>query len=198
MAKNDIRVWRAPKELLVQHFPVAASETFVAGEPVRLNTGGELVECTTAWATGNDFLGIALASGDTVGATDANGAFTQKKGAFTPGDGFPNSGDLVPVVIATPDTWFITSNWTATTGASTASVAATAPAKTNVGDGGGFNLDSGNWVLGMGVAQNARVLQVLDSNYEDIAYSGGTGRHVVFVFTSGQNMAEAVNTDADA
>lgn len=198
MAKDDIRLWRAPKELVIEHFPVKASETFVRGEPVRLNTGGELVECTTAWATGNDFLGIALGSGDTVGATDANGAFVVKKGAFTPGDGFPNSGDLVPVLVAGPDVWFITSNWTATTGASTATTSGSEPAKTNVGDGGGFNLDSGNWVLGMGVAQNARVLQVLDSNYEDIAFSGGTGRHVVFVFTSGQNMAEAVNTDADA
>lgn len=198
MAKNDIRLWRSAKEVVVEHYPVAASSTFVAGEPVRLNTGGELVEATTAWATGNDFLGIALSSGDTVGATDGNGTFRQLKGAFTPGTGLPVSGDLVPVLIPTPETFFITSNWTATTGASTAATAATAPAKTNVGDGGGFNLDSGNWVLGMGVAQNARVLQVLDSNYEDIAYSGGTGRHVVFVFTSSQTMAEAVNTDADA
>jgi hypothetical protein len=193
MAKNDIRLWRSGKELVVEHFPVAASAEFVAGEPVRLNTGGELVEAATAWATGNDFLGIALASGDTVGDTDANGAFTWKKGAFTPGDGLPNSGDLVPVLIPTPETFFITSNWTATTGAASGS-----PAKTNVGDGGGFNLDSGNWVLGMGVAQNARVIQVLDANYEDIAFSGGTGVYVVFVFTSAQTMAEAVNTDADA
>lgn len=193
MAKNDIRVWRSPKEPLVAHFPVAASSTFCAGEPVRLNTGGELVEATTDWATGNDFLGIAMTSGDTVGATDANGSVRQLTGAFTPGTGFPVSGDMVPVIVATPDTWFVTSNFDATTGAF-----GDTPAKTNVGDGGGLALVSGSWGIAMGGAQNARVLQVLDSSYNDIAYSGGTGKHVVFVFTSGQNMAEAVNTDADA
>ena len=193
MAKNDFRVWRSPKEPTIAHFPVAAASTFVAGEPVRLNTGGELVECSTDPATGNDILGVAMTSGDTVGATDPNGASRQLLGSFTPGTGFPVSGDMVPVIVAGPDTWFLTSNFDSTTAGF-----GDTPAKTDVGDGAGLQLVTGTWGIAMGGAQNVRVLQVLDANYNDIAYSGGTGKHAVFVFTSGQTLAEAVNTDADA
>ena len=198
MAKNDIRVWRAPKELNIGWYPVAASSTFVAGEPVRLNTGGELVEATTDWATGNDFLGIAMASGDTVGATDTAGTFRTmvggtNGGAFTPGTGFPVSADLIPVVLPSPDVFFVTSNYDATTGAF-----GDAPVKTVVGDAGGLALVSGSWGFAQGGAKNARVMHVLDANMADIAFSGGTGVSVVFVFGSGQTMADAVITDADA
>ncbi len=193
MAKNDIRVWRAKKELTIEHFPVAASASFVAGEPVRLNTGGELVEATTDPATGNDFLGFSATSGDTVGSTDANGTVRWLKGAFTPGTGFPVSGDLVPVIVPNGDTWFITSNFDATTAGF-----GDVPAKTDVGDGAGLQAVAGVWGIAKGGAQNVRILQVLDSSYTDIAFSGNTGVHCVFVHTSGQTMAEAVNTDADA
>lgn len=193
MAKNDIRVFQSPKEPLVDWFPVAAAATFVAGEPVRLNTAGELVEASTDPATGNDFLGIAMASGDTVGATDANGAVRWKLGAFTPGTGFPVSGDLVPVMIPTSETWLVTSNFDATTAGF-----GDAPAKTDVGDGAGFQLVSGSWGVAKGGNQLVRILKVLDADYTDIALSGGTGKHVVFVVNAGQTAAEAVNTDADA
>ena len=193
MAKNDIRLWRAPKELHIGWFPIAASAACVAGEPVRLNTGGELVEATTDWATGNDFLGILMASGDTVGATDANGSFRWLTGAFTPGTGFPVANDLVPVILPSPDTFFYTLNY----GATSAAFGAT-PAKTNVGDGGSLELISGSWGFVQDGVQNHRIMHVLDANLNDIAFSGGTGVGVVFVITSGQTMAEAVNTDADA
>ena len=193
MAKNDIRIWRAPKELNIGWYPVAASSTFVAGEPVRLNTGGELVEATTDWATGEDFLGIAMASGDTVGATDANGTFRSLVGAFTPGTGLPVSADLVPVVLPSPDVWFVTSNFDLTTGAF-----GDAPVKTSVGDAGGLALVSGTWGYAAGGTKNARVMHVLDSNLTDIAFSGNAGVSVVIVFGSGQTMADAVITDADA
>lgn len=193
MAKNDIVVWRSPKELVVAHFPVAASSTFVAGEPVRLNTGGELVEATTDPATGNDLLGFAMVSGDTVGATDGNGAFRHKIGAFTPGTGYPVSRDQTAVVMPGPDVWFLTANFDATTAGF-----GDTPAKTDVGDGAGLQLVSGTWGIAKGGNQLVRILQVLDSNYNDIALSGGTGKFVVFVVNAAQTLAEAVNTDADS
>jgi hypothetical protein len=193
MAKNDIRVWKHPATPMVAHFPIAAAATCVAGEPVRLNTAGELVEATTDPATGNDFLGYLTVSGDTVGATDANGTFRNLVGAFTPGTGFPVSGDLVSVVIPNSSTHFITANFDATTAGF-----GDVPAKTDVGDGAGLQLVSGSWGIAKGGAQNVRILQVLDSAYQDIAFSAGAGVYCVFVHTSGQTMAEAVNTDADA
>lgn len=193
MTKNDIRVWRSPKELNIGWFPIAAAAACVAGEPVRLNTGGELVEATTDYVSGEDFLGILAASGDTAGATDANGTFRWLAGAFTPGTGFPVSGDLVPVILPSPDIFFVTSNFDA-------SVAGfgDAPLKTFVGDAGGLQVVSGVWGYAAGGAKNARVMHVLDADLNDIAFSGKAGVSVVIVFGSGQTMAEGVITDADA
>lgn len=195
MAKNDILVWTAEHggHDKVRYGTLAAAATFVAGEPVRLNTAGELVECSNNPATGDDFGGIAVTSGDTVGATDANGSVRQRLGAFTPGTGFPVAGDLVGYVQPAPDIEFITSNFDSTTGAF-----GDVPAQTDIGDGVGIQIVSGVWGVAKGGNQIARIVDVLDINFRPIAYSGKTGARVVFVFTAGQNMASAVNVDAAA
>ena len=196
MAKNDFMIWNSPDggHSLVRYGTLKASETFVAGEPVRLNTAGTLVECSDNPATGNDFGGIAVASGDTVGATDANGAFRFKIGAFTPGTGFPVAGDLVPYIVPTPTTQFITKNYDATTGV----FGDTPTATTVIGNGLGIQIVSGTWGLALGGNQIARCVDLLDANFTPVGLSGGTGVWLVFVFTAAQNMAPTVNVDAAA
>ena len=198
MAKNDIRLWNSPDgghSLVRFGILNTGGETFVAGEPVRLEgTTGNLEECASNPATGDDFGGIAVASGDTVGGTDANGAFRFKIGAFTPGSGLPVAGDLVPYIVPTPTTQFITANLDTTTGA----FGDTFTHANSVSKGAGIQLTGGVWGIALGGNQIARVIDLLDVNYTPVGLSGLAAKFAVFVFTAAQNMAPTVNVDAAA
>jgi hypothetical protein len=161
---------------------------------VRINTVGDLVECSDATATGTDIAGIAAVSGDTVGATDANGAWRFALGGFTPGSGLPVAGDMVPYYVPSPETFFITANFdSATDGTLDAPTAAT------LGNACGIQLSGGVWSLsGATDPFICRVHDVLDVNYVPIAMSAAAGKYVVFTINASQNAAIAVITDASA
>ena len=194
MAKWDFRLWSHPlgEHGAIRYGKLASGQSFVAGEPVRLNTSGELVECSDATATGTDLAGIAAASGDIAGSTDGTGSFRFKLGSFTPGTGYPVAGDLVPYYVPSPETLFITANFDAATDGTLDT-----PVQTDVGDVCGIQLSSGVWSLsGATDPFLCRVMDVLDVNYMPIALSGGTGKFVVFTINAYQSASVAVVTDA--
>lgn len=195
MAKNDIRPFSHPMggHGRVHWVRLNASETFVAGEPVSINADGELTESADD-PVDADLFGIALASGDTVGATDGNGTFKFKIGAFAPGTGYPTTGDLVPVQVPDSNTYFITKNFSAAGSA----FADASPALADIGDEVGLSLISGSWGVDQSATNNTcRIVDVLDANLNSIQLSGGTGTQVVFQIVAHQS-ASLGSADAPA
>jgi hypothetical protein len=173
MARDDIRVWSDPhgQHGRIKYFRVDATQTFLKGEPVRINADGELQEL------GDDvdpatvrLIGIAAGDGSTASRdwrTDAN---------FT-------TGATIPVIIPNQDTEFIVSNANFGT-TSEAFSAAEVPLLAHIGDEAGLELVSGVWGVNIGATNNTvRIVDVLDANFESVQDSGLTGEYAVFVIT---------------
>ena len=140
-------------------YPVTASQTFLAGEPVVVTAAGRLSEATDDPAS---VRGIAAHR-----STDRNG------------DSFPE-GQTVTVIL-TGDTVFRTQNF-ATDGAGTL----VTPIVSNIGDPAGFTLSGDDWSLDTGTANViAEVVAILDifGNYiDDPNALAGDGLKVLFRF----------------
>lgn len=174
MAKNDIRFPEGDDYgpfVFVRQWPLAAGATFATGEPVFLNTSGDVAESGDDPAPAS-FAGISLGSGDTVGASDVTGTFRRKVGQFAPGaaPNLPVAGDLIPVAICMPGTvlWFL--NF-ATDGAGTLAT----PTKANaVGEQAGLSLTANVYSIDTGVTSSnefLRITRLIDANGEDVAFS---------------------------
>jgi len=165
MARNDIRIF-LQMEGGTAGYPLAAAQTFEAGEPVVAGAAGTLAEC------GDD---PAVVTGISMGSSqgkDGNGD-----------DGTVPTGSLVPVYKPSSGQLFITQQF-ATDGAGTS----VAPTQANVADTAGFTLDgNGDWFVDTGTANlHVEVVAVLDGNGQPIGDSfsraAGTGVSVVFGF----------------
>jgi hypothetical protein len=185
MAKLNIMPYRGADQGSVmpptERYRLNASETFVLGELVSVNADGELTESADDPAA-EDVIGVAAASGDTVGTTDAMGAYRKRVGLFAPGisPNLPVTGDMVPVWEVFGGHTFIAQVF-ATDGAGTAAT----PALANIGDRAGFSLTAGVWSLDTGTANfSARVVDVLDVNGRSIQESGLTGANALFRFVT--------------
>jgi len=171
----------------VEYFPLNASESFAPGEPVYLNSDGEVQE------SGDDptvvtFLGVAITSGDTARSSDPVGSFVRRIGQYQiTGDGFtPTTSDMVAVAVCMPGASIKCRNF-ATDGAGTAATPTQANA---IGETAGFTLDgSGNYSIDTGVTAAREMLQiveVLDDNGQNIVFSGGTGTQVRAIVVENQ------------
>ena len=160
MSVHDFRHYRAPNGVAdTKSFPVTASETFVAGEPVVVAAAGTLGEC-----------------GDDPSAVDGIAAH-----APVNSDGSTFSvGQPVTVHGTGSDQVFITKRF-ATDGAGTAAT----PALTSIGDLAGLT-GPGTWYLDTGAANKiCKVIGVQDAagnNLGDPNVLPGTGVWVLFNF----------------
>lgn len=177
MAKNDIQLPEGDDYgpfTKVVHWPLASGQSFVAGEPVFLNTSGEVAESGDDPAA-SSFGGIALGSGDIAGTTDPVGTFRRKVGQFTPGatPNLPVAGDLIPVQLCLPGATLRSANFTSD------GAAATTPTKALcVGEQMGLALIAGVYyfdISGTSANEFLRCTRVLDANGEDIAFSAKAG-----------------------
>lgn len=183
MAKNDILPYVGTDQGTVLPAPewgsLTAAQSFVTGEPVLVVAAGTVSEAATNPSTID---GIAAASGDTVGATDANGTFRIPNGLFTPGasPNLPVAGDPVPFWrVRQRRKWIAARFSTDGTGA-----ALTTPALSHIGDTVGLALNSGNWSVDNAVANKVgKITDVIDAGGESITRSGKTGANVIFEFT---------------
>ena len=164
MARNDIRIF-LQMEGGTAGYPLAAAQTFEAGEPVVAGAAGTLAEC------GDD---PAVVTGISMGSSqgkDGNGD-----------DGTVPTGSLIPVYKPSSGQLFITQLF-ATDGAGTS----VAPTQANVADTAGFTLAGNDWFVDTGTANlHVEVVAVLDGNGQPIGDSfsraAGTGVSVVFGF----------------
>ncbi len=161
MAFQDFRHYRAPDGVMdMLHLPVAASEAFVAGEPVVVGAAGTITECATDPSV---VTGIAAHKSTDVKGDDL-GAGTQ-----------------ITLYGTSPSQIFITKNLT-TDGAG----AAGTPALTNIGDQLGFALNSGTWSLDTSMNNlTAEVVGVQDAAGNDLGSNNvlaGTGVWLLFRF----------------
>jgi hypothetical protein len=162
MALNDILTWRAPTggvETLA--FPVAATQTFLSGEPLLLTGGGALAIAASNPAT---IIGIAAHR-----STDADGA------SFA-------TGTMCSIYGVQDVQQFRTDNF-ATDGSGTAAV----PTQTHIGELAGLVLTgAGNWVVDTAMANLIlQIDDVLDINRNSITdpnLNPGAGVHVLFHF----------------
>ncbi len=159
MSKQDFRHYQSPNGITDLHaYPVTASETFLAGEPVVVAAAGTLGECADDPSV---IAGMAAH-----GSLDVDNADL-------------GVGSPVTVYGFTPGQVFITRRF-ATDGAGTAAT----PALTNVGDLAGFDLSSGVWTLDTGQGNLlARIVGVQDisgNNLGDPNVLPGTGVWVLF------------------
>ena len=134
MGFQDLRHYRAPEgDVEMLSFPVTASQSFVAGEPVVVTAAGTLSACADDPSAVD---GIAAHKSSDRRGTDL-------------GVGHP-----VTVYGTSKSQIFITKNF-ATDGSGTAAT----PAITNVGDLAGYELTSGTWSVDIG--QNNLILQIV-------------------------------------
>lgn len=187
MAKGDLRI---PRNFdygpfaYVEKKPLTASETFARGEPVYVTSAGKVKESGDD-PTAVKFAGIALASGDTVGASDVIGTFRQKVGQFKPGasPNLPQTDDTTPFLVMLPGCEVECDNF-ATDGAGTLAT----PTQGNaVGEVAGLSLTAGQYTIDVGTTNILlRIIDVLDANGESILRSGKTGVTVRAVVVTSQ------------
>jgi len=164
---------------------LAASETFVRGEPVSINAAGSITESATN-PDADDFVGFAAGSGDTVGATDPIGTVRTPEGLFTPGlsPNLPTTGDDVPFFRARQQRKWMTRNF------STAGVGVlVTPTVAVIGDVGGLRLNGGVWFFdtAAGTTKLGRVTDVFDANFRSLKRAGaGTGVWVEIEWATSQ------------
>lgn len=169
MAARDIMPYSSHhgSHIVVEHYPLAASQTFEPGEPVNVNASGQAAEAGSNPA-GTALTGIAMAG---PGSGNIDWATGNAMAA----------GASIPVVIPTTSTTFATTNF-ATDGAGTAAT----PTAANIGDTAGLVLASGNWFVDVGATNKvAEIVDVLDADGKSLKNSGaGTGQTVVFRITT--------------
>ena len=170
----------------IDHKPLNAAESFVRGEPVQINSDGELAESGDD-PVAVDFAGIALDSGDTVGATDAIGTFRQSIGQSQQGasPNLPTTSDATKYHKVSIGSTVESGNF-ATDGAGTLATPTQANA---IGLGAGFTLNGGVYSIDVGVTNNVLVItDVLDNNGDSIANraTNATGVTVVATVTACQ------------
>lgn len=164
MAAYDIMPASSPDggHTTVRHFRLNAAETFQVGEPVAVNADGELTESADD-PVDADLMGIALAPG----ADPSTGtAFDNPRtgAAYT-------TGDMIPVVIPTPTTYFRTTNFSA----AGAAFNDTAPAAADIGDEVGLSLIGGAWGVDQAAANNTcRIVDILNERGQSIQDTGET------------------------
>lgn len=161
MGFQDLRHYRAPDGVVdMLSFPVAASQAFLAGEPVVVGAAGTITECVTDPSV---VTGIAAHKSTDVDGNDLG------------------VGTQVTVYGTSPSQVFITKNF-ATDGSGTAAT----PALTSIGDQAGLSLASGTWYLDTGTANLlCEVVGVQDAagnNLSDPNVLPGTGVWVLFRF----------------
>jgi len=177
MAENDIRIWNDPEggHCKVHHFRVNASETFWRGEPVAVNSDGELTESGDD-AKNDDLIGLALENGNLSTGRDWRTDTVKVTGA------------TVPVALFDHFSLFITSNLSTDGAAITAT-----PTLAMIGDEVGLSLISGSWAADSHATYNScRIMDVLDANFESLQVNtSGTGVYVVFSVVGHQNVPDA-------
>jgi hypothetical protein len=162
MSVQDFRHYQSPNGVIDTHaFPMTASQTFAAGEPVVVIAAGTLSECA-----------------DDPPAVTGIAAFkaTDMRGTSAP------AGAPITVYMATPGQVFITRNF-ATAGAG----AAVTPTLANIGDLAGFDFTNGtDWVLDTGqdnlLCRVTGVQDAAGNNLGDPRVLPGTGVWVLFTF----------------
>ena len=196
MAARDIMPFTSPHGTpKVQWGKLAAGGCAVdIGEPLRFNAGGELVDTADPVADINNFAGIACTNANT---SSTNGTFRQLYGNFSVASGGPagnpTAGDLVGFWVPDPSVLWITYYFGTSTGVFGGTKAATI-----IGDVCAVITDGTNWGLNSaddsGANIIARVVDVLDSQYIPIGYSGRTGVYVVFTLSPGQVGSQPITT----
>ncbi len=182
MAFGDI-VPLNPQDILIEHFPVNASETFDIGEFVQLNADGEVAEAADE-GDEESVLGVSAGSGDTTATASSAtgiGIFRYTRlGDFVPGDNAAVTGDLVPVYLFSDARGKYATRNFATDGAGTDVAPTTALA---VGETGEKFVVAGVHGVDVGGATTDEIFlvtNVLDTNMIPIELSGATGVWVVF------------------
>lgn len=186
MAKDDILPWDHPMGQLarVLRAPLNAGETFTRGEPVKLNSDGELQESDDD-PTSAQFAGVCASNGDTVGTSNTIDAF-RKTFASATRQTTMQTGDLVEYWLATPGTVWVARNFGTTSEQFDQDLAVA-----NIGDEAGLELVSGTWGLNTGATNNiARIVDVIssesDGNYSLTERSDLTVGGVVFLVVQSQ------------
>jgi len=161
MSFQDILHHSAPNGVVdTRAYPVAASQSFQAGEPVVLQAAGTLIECSDDPPA---VTGIAAHR-----STDVDGV---DRGV----------GTQVTVYAGSSGQVFRTKNF-ATDGSGTAA----SPGLTNVGDLAGLDLSSGVWTLDTGqdnlICEIVGVRDAAGNNLGDPNVLPGTGVWVLFTF----------------
>ena len=162
MSVQDFRHYQAPSgDTDMRAYPVTASQTFVAGEPVVVSSAGTLSECTDDPPA---VTGIAAHKS------------TDVKGTSAP------AGTRITVYKGSPGQVFITRNF-ATDGGGTAAT----PTLTRIGELAGFDFtNSTDWFLDTGqdnlLCRIEGVQDAAGNNLGDPRVLDGTGVWVLFTF----------------
>ncbi len=161
MGRGDIALFQSPLggASLIRHYPLNASEGFFEGEPVSVNTEGELTESATAMVPA-DLMGIALA-----------GPGGGRRNPNTGSDW--DTGDLCPVMIPNSATTWITPNFAK----ASAAFDDTAPVASDIGDACGLVLLSNVWGVDGAPDTNdgiGRIEDILNVRKESILATGET------------------------
>ena len=181
MAHRDIMPFISPsgQTIDIQHYPMNAAETFVAGEPVRVDADGNVATCVDD-ATIAGFMGIALApSPFSIQGTLTN-RDPQTGAAYA-------TGASIPIAIARQGCRFISDNFSTGGGG-----VAVVPTLAVIGDTVGVIVTGGVWFFDVGLtAANMmfRITDVLDANknsLKDPRFSGNVGVFVVADVTANQ------------
>ena len=157
------------------------TETFEQGEPVRLDNGGNIVECADDMDNDN-IIGFA-AAGPGASRIDPN-----------TGNAYADDA-VLPVYMPDSTTWFAAQVF-ATDGAGTS----TAPVATAIGDEAGFTLASGVWSIDIGTSNNlARIVDVIDVNGVSLILpNAGAGVTTIFALLAHQMVPDTGTVNAPA
>jgi len=193
MGLNDIRPYKQGlSSPAMESYPLAAAGNFVAGNPVRLSLAGFLIECADA-PTADNILGISQASGDIDGSILAATIFPNITYPTTGADGFPNTGDMIPVAIPKSETlWVVNADRFSVAGAAFGDVV---PTVAHVGQACGIALIAGNFGVELVGVLIGRVHDVLNADGKSVGSEGGTGVAVVFSINAHQGTATGTTVD---
>lgn len=165
MSERDIMPWTSPfgQHIDSIQLPLNASETYLIGECVTIDTNGEANEPADE-PDSHQVVGVAVSGGNTTAST---GTVDWRTGNII------TTSALVQVAPFRPGARFITENLSQ----SGTAFSDTAPDQTDVGDGVGLTLISGVWGVDSSMTSGdmiGSIVDVLDSLMRPISESGVT------------------------
>lgn len=191
MAIHDLMPYTGPLggHVRIQHFRLNAAESFTTGEPVALNSAGELTESNDNPAS-TDLVGISAQPADTTDTT----LFNPKTGNNYA------TGDMIAVYMADSTSYFATPNYS-TDGSG---AALTEPVVANIGLDVGLVLGAGGvWSIdsNAGTTKLCRIIDIVDNLGRSIQDTGtvlasGAVHQVIFAIVMHQMVPNAAVAEA--